>query len=112
LVSIFPLEEDEVFKPFEEVINPSDVGKFMEHPSNTIENYINNFICVHKQGCDIVCFSFDGDPIYEIEGNFQIKNAEIFPLEDLFPYMDDQDIWKPNGDMIIDLSYPPRDGLL
>jgi hypothetical protein len=26
--------------------------------------------------------------------------------------MDDQDIWKPNDDMITDLFHPPRDGLL
>jgi hypothetical protein len=32
LVSIFPLEEDEVVNPCEEVINSIDVGKFMRNP--------------------------------------------------------------------------------
>jgi hypothetical protein len=78
LVSIFSLEEDEVVKPCEEVINSNDIGKFMEQPSDTVDNHIDDFICVWKHGWDIGCFGFDGDPIYDIEGNFQIKNAEIF----------------------------------
>jgi hypothetical protein len=84
----------------------------MEHPFDRVDNHIDDFICVWKHGWDISCFSFDRDPIYDIKGNFQLKNAEIFPLEDCFPYMDNQDIWKPNDDMITYLFHPPGDGLL
>jgi hypothetical protein len=63
LVSIFPLEEVEVVKPCEEVINSIDVNEFMEQPSNTVENHIDDFICVQKRGWDVGCFGFDGNPI-------------------------------------------------
>jgi hypothetical protein len=81
LVSIFSLEEDGVFKPCEEVITSNDVGKFIEKPLDTVENHIDEFICVLNHGCDIFCFG--GYPIYDIEGIFQTKNEKIFPLENL-----------------------------
>jgi hypothetical protein len=97
--------EDEVVQTCEEVINSNDTGEFMEQP-------IDDFICVRKHGWDVGCFGFDGDPIYDIEGSFQTRNVEAFPLEGCFSYMDDQDIWQLNDDMITDLFHPPRDGLL
>jgi hypothetical protein len=65
-----------------------------------------------KHGWDIGCFIFDGDPIYDIEGSFQIRNVEVFPLEGCFSYMDDQDIWQFSDDMITDRFHPSRDDLL
>jgi hypothetical protein len=59
----------------------------MEHPSYMVGNHINDFICVQKHGWDIVFFGFDGDPIYDIKGNLQIRNACVFPLEGLVFYM-------------------------
>jgi hypothetical protein len=84
----------------------------MEHPSDTIDNHIDDFICVWEHGWDISCFGFDKDPIYDIEGSFQIKNAEIFPLEDCFSYVDDPNTWQTNDDMITYFFHPPGDGLL
>jgi hypothetical protein len=75
--SIFILSFDEVVQPCippaqedEEVINSNDADKFMEQPSDTVDNHIDDFICVQKHGWDIGCFGFNGDPIYDIEGNF------------------------------------------
>jgi hypothetical protein len=85
--------EYEVVQPCEEVLNSNITSEFVEQPSEIVENHIDYFICVWKHGCDIGCFGYDGDPIYDIEGNFQIKNVEAFPLEGCFSYMDDQDIW-------------------
>ena len=84
----------------------------MEQPSDRVDDHIDDFICVRKRGWDIGCFSFDRNPIFDVEGSYQLKNTEIFPLEDYFPYMDDQDTWQPNDDMISDLFNPPGDGLL
>jgi hypothetical protein len=72
----------------------------MEHPLNIINNQIDDFIYVRKLGWDIGCFGFDGDPIYAIKGNLQIRNVEAFPLEGCFSYMENQDIWKLSDDMI------------
>jgi hypothetical protein len=57
--------------------------------------------CVWERGWNIISFGFDKYPIYDIEGSFQIKNADVFPLEDFSSYMDDPDTWKSNDDMII-----------
>jgi hypothetical protein len=111
LVFTFPLEENEVVQPFEEVTSSSDTGEFMEQPSEKVDNHIDDFICVQKRGWDISCFNFDGDPIYKDEGRFQTKNAEIFPLEDCFSYVGNQDIWQPNDDMITYYFYPSEDDL-
>jgi hypothetical protein len=55
----------------------------------------------------VTCYGFNGDPIYDIEGSFQ-----LFPLEQ--PYVIDTNsyVWKQEDDMIIDLFQPPKDDLL
>jgi hypothetical protein len=57
-------------------------------------------------------FSFDGDPIYDIEGCFQTKNIELFPLEQPYVIANDPYVWQHEDDMITDLFQPPRDGSL
>jgi hypothetical protein len=81
----------------------------MEKPSYRVEIHIDGFICVQKHVRDISCFIFYGDLIYNDEGRFQTKNAETFPFEDCFPYVDDQYIWKLDDDMSIDWSHPSED---
>jgi hypothetical protein len=109
LVSTFPLEENEMVQPFEEVISSNDTSEFMEKPSEKVDDHIDDFICVWKRGWDISCFNFDGDPIYDNVSSFQTKKEKIFPLEDFFSYMGDQYIWNPIDDMIIDYFYPSED---
>jgi hypothetical protein len=41
---------------------------------NDVIEDIDDFIHVGKHAWDVDCFGFDGDPIYEIEGSFQIRN--------------------------------------
>ena len=55
--------------------------------NNVVEN-INVFIHFGRNGWDVYFFGFDGDPIYDIKGNFQIRNTKVFPLEGCFSYMD------------------------
>jgi hypothetical protein len=62
--------EDEVVHICEEVIKSNDTCQFMENPLGTIDNHIEDFICVWEHGWDISCFGFDKYPIYDIEGNF------------------------------------------
>jgi hypothetical protein len=57
------------------VISPDDTNDFMEDLSNIIGQHIDDFIHVGKCGWDMGSFVFYGDPIYDIEGNFQIRNA-------------------------------------
>jgi hypothetical protein len=56
-------------------------------------------------GCDLLWFN--GDPIYDIEGHFQ-----LFPLEQPYVIATDSDVWQHEDDMITDLFQPPRDDLL
>jgi hypothetical protein len=51
---------------------------------DVIEN-IDDFIHVGRRKWDVICSGLNGDPIYDIEGHFQIKNMELFPLEQ--PYV-------------------------
>jgi hypothetical protein len=83
----------------------------MEDLSDMVYPHIDYFIHIGRSGWDIDCFSFDGDPIYDIEGNFEIRNAKVFTLEGCFLYVDNQYIWHPSDDIITNLFHPPRDGL-
>jgi hypothetical protein len=78
--------------------------------NDVIEN-IDDFIHVGRHAWDVDCFGFDGDPIYDIEGSFQIRNTKVFPLEGCFSYMDHPTIWHPDDNMSIDWSHPFKDDL-
>jgi hypothetical protein len=56
------IEEDEVVKPCEEIISSIDTGKFMEQPSDIVDQHIDDFIHVGRHRWDMGCFTFDGDP--------------------------------------------------
>jgi hypothetical protein len=47
-----------------------------------VDQHIDDFIHIGRRRWDMGCFIFYGDPIYDIEGSFQMKNVEVFPLKD------------------------------
>jgi hypothetical protein len=86
------IEEDEFVNPCEEIIISIDTGKFMEKPSDTVDQHINDFIHVGRCRWDMRCFTFDRDPICNIEGSFQMKNIELSSSESWASYLDDPGI--------------------
>jgi len=58
----------------------------------------------------LVCFIFYGDPIYDIEGTYGIKDTESISSEDLFLQPDGPYMCQPD-DMVIDLFPPFEDDL-
>jgi hypothetical protein len=75
--------------------------------SDDVINNIDEFIHVGRCKWDVTCYGFNGDPIYDIEGHFQ-----LLPLEQPYVIATDSDVWKQEDDMITDLFQPPRDDLL
>jgi hypothetical protein len=55
----------------------------MEDLSDIVDHHIDDFIHVGRCRWDMGCFIFYGDPIYDIEGSFQMKNVEFSPSERL-----------------------------
>jgi hypothetical protein len=49
----------------------------------------------------------DEDPIYEVEGHFQ-----LFPLQLSYEIAIDSDIWKQGDDIITDIFQTPKDDLM
>jgi hypothetical protein len=110
LSSIVPFEEDEVIHSCEEVTSFYDTDEIMEHPPDTVDDHIDDFIQIGRCKWDLGCFIFYGDPIYDIEGTSRIKDTESISSKDLFlqidgPYM------RPPNDMVIDLFHPFKDDL-
>jgi len=66
-------ESEDVLKGSLDALEPSCYNK----GNDLIEN-IDDFIHVGRCRWDAVCYGFNGDPIYDIEGCFQ-----MFPLEQL-----------------------------
>jgi hypothetical protein len=82
LLSAFLFEENEVIQSCEEVISSYDADKFMEQPSDIVDERIDDFIQVGRRRWDVGCFIIDRDPIYDIEGSSQAKGVEMSYLED------------------------------
>jgi hypothetical protein len=57
-------------------------------------------------------FYFDGDPIYDIDDDSRVKNAELFPLEQPYMYINDAYFWQHEEDMFTYLFQPPRNDSL
>jgi hypothetical protein len=72
---ILPTHEDE------EMVSCSHTYGFMKEPLDVIGEHIYDFIHVGRCTWDVGCSSFDGDPIYDIEGGFRVKNDKLFPSE-------------------------------
>jgi hypothetical protein len=107
VASFHDSESEEVLEEPLDALDPSCYNK----GDDAIEN-IDDFIHVGRRKWDMNCSSFDGDPIYDIEGCFQIKNIELLPLEQPYVIVNDSDVWQHEDDMITDLFQPPRDDLL
>jgi hypothetical protein len=106
-VSIFSLDEGEVIHPFlplahedKKIIGFNDTYDLVEDPSDMVDQHIDDFIHVRRCRWDVVCFTFDKDPIYDIEGNSQTKGVELLYSEDWSSCAYDSDAWNPGNDMI------------
>lgn len=69
------------------------------------DHHINDFIYIGRRRRDVIYFIFYGDPIYDMEGSFRIKNYDVLLSDD--PVIQDLD-----DDTIADNFHPLRDGLL
>jgi hypothetical protein len=78
-VSIFSLDESEFIHPFlpladEDkiiIIGFNDIDDLMEDPYDMVDQHIDDFIHVERRILNVVCFTFDKDPIYNVEGSSQ-----------------------------------------
>jgi hypothetical protein len=66
---VLPAHEDK------EMVNFSHTDGLMKEPLDVVDEHIDTFIHIGRCRWDMGCFIFDGDPIYDIEGTFQVKNA-------------------------------------
>jgi hypothetical protein len=109
--AIIPLTRQEEktmsYDPFKDLDDnlfhdPGSEGALQE-PSNTFGHHIDTFIQIVKRGWDMILFTFDGDPTYDVEGNPQTK--------DWSPCIYDSDVWDDDSDMLIGLFHPFKDDL-
>jgi hypothetical protein len=75
LSSTVPFKEDEDFEPCEELINFYDEDEIMEQPPYIVDDYLDDLIQICSCRQDWGCLIFVGDPIYDIEGTYQIKDT-------------------------------------
>jgi hypothetical protein len=66
---------------------------------------IDEFIHVGRCKWDVI--GHDGDPIYDIEGHFQ-----LFPLQQPYVIVTNPNVWQQEDDMITNFFQPPKDYLL
>jgi hypothetical protein len=71
---------------------------------NDVIDDIDEFICIGRCKWDVIYH--DADPIYDIEGHFQ-----LFCLHQPHVIATNLDVWQHKEDMITDLFQPPRDEL-
>jgi hypothetical protein len=83
-----------------DVLDPSYYNK----DDDVVDN-IDEFIHVGKHKWDVI--GHGADPIYDIEGHF-----ELFPLQQPYLIFTDSDILQQGDDMTIYLFQPPKDDLL
>jgi hypothetical protein len=94
------LESKEVLEEPLDALIPSCYDK-----GNDMVNNIDEFIHVRKRKWDVI--GYDGDPIYDIEGHFQ-----MFPLQLSYEVTNDFDIWKQGDDIVTDTFQTPKDDLV
>jgi hypothetical protein len=107
-VSIFSLDEGEVIHPClppthedkKIIIGSNNTDDLVEDPSDVVDQHIDDFIHVGRHRWDVVCFTFDKDPIYNVEGSSQTKQVEFSSSEDWSSCTYDSDAWHPGNDMI------------
>jgi hypothetical protein len=76
LASILPTHKDKDMVDFDNTYDP------MKENLDEVDENIDTFINIWRHRWDMCCFIFYGDPIYDIEGTFQMKSRQISPLED------------------------------
>jgi hypothetical protein len=64
----------------------------LEEPLDIVGQHIDTFIQIGKCGWDMVLFTFDEDPTYDVEGSPQTK--------DWSPCIYDSNVWDGDGGMI------------
>jgi hypothetical protein len=110
-VSYFPFQdfEDALFCDLEseerleeplDVLIPSCYDK-----GNDMVDNIDEFIHVGKRKWDVI--GYDGDPIYDIEGHFQ-----MFPLQLSYEVTTNFDIWQQGDDVVADVFQAPKGDLV
>jgi hypothetical protein len=111
-IPILSLDEDEVAQPCfppahkdEEVISPKDADGSMGDLSDMVDQHLDDFIHIGRRRWDMG-FTFDRDPIYDIEGGSQEKRDELSSSEDWSSCAYDSDAFQPDDDMVIDLFHP------
>jgi hypothetical protein len=90
------LESEEVLEEPLDVLNPSCYDK-----GNDMVDNIDEFIHVGKHKWDVI--GYDGDPIYDIEGHFQ-----MFPLQLSYEVTTNFDIWQQGDDVVTDVFQAPK----
>jgi hypothetical protein len=68
-----------------------------------VDQHIDDFIHVGSCRWNVVCFTFDKDPIYDIEGSSQTKGVDLSSSEGWSSCTYDSDDWYPGNDMITNL---------
>jgi hypothetical protein len=96
----YDLESEEVLEEPLDVLNPSCYDK-----GNDMVDNIDEFIHVGRRKWDVV--GHDEDPIYDMEGHFQ-----LFPLQLSYEIAIDSDIWQQGDDIITDIFQTPKDDLM
>jgi hypothetical protein len=94
------LERKEVLEEPLDILRHSFYDK-----SNDMVNNIDEFIHARKRKWDVI--GYDGDPIYDIEGHFQ-----MFPLQLLYEVTNDFNIWKQGDDIVTNTFKTPKDDLV
>jgi hypothetical protein len=92
------LESEEVLEEPLDVLSPSCYDK-----GNDIAN-IDEFIHVGKCKWDVI--GYDGDPIYDIEGDFQ-----MLPLQLSYEITTNFDIWQQGDNVVADDFQAPKGDL-
>jgi hypothetical protein len=111
MVSYFPFQdfEDALFcdleieEQLEETLDALSPSCYDE--GNDMVNNIDEFIHVGKRKWDMI--GYDGDPIYDIEGHFQ-----MLPLQLSYEDTTNFDIWQQVDDVVTDVFQAPKGDLV
>jgi hypothetical protein len=66
-----------------EMVNFIHTEELMKEPLEVVDEHIDTFIHIGRHRCDMSCFIFYEDPVYDIEVHSQINDIRMF-LEDVF----------------------------
>jgi hypothetical protein len=94
------LESEEVLEEPLDVLSPS----CYDNGNDMVDN-IDDFIHVGKRKWNVI--GYDGDPIYDIEGHFQ-----MLPLQLSYEVTTNFDIWQQGDDVVTDVFQAPKSDLV